>query len=69
MKFQSNGMTLKELKNYEHALEEVKYQCKCGHKVVIPKWVDKQICSWCKNYVFKDKKQEFEYRLRGKLKK
>ena len=35
--------------------DKVKYMCKCGHRVVIPKWVDKMPCDWCGNYVFKTK--------------
>lgn len=45
--------------------DDKEYQCTCGHKVVIPEWVDKQCCSWCGNYVFKSKKDEFKYRMKG----
>lgn len=69
MSLQSNGMTFRELKKYDIALEEVKVKCKCGHKVIIPKWVDRNLCSWCKHYVFRDKKVEFEYRVKEKLRK
>ena len=48
-------------------LSKVKYRCRCGHKVIIPKWVDKQLCDWCGNYVFKSKKDEFEYRMKERL--
>lgn len=48
--------------------EKVKYICKCGHRVVIPKWVDKQLCDWCGRYVFKDKKSEFKYRIKEAIK-
>ena len=41
---------------------------KCGHSVIFSKF-DKAICSWCKHYVFKDKKTEFEYRLKESIMK
>ena len=49
--------------------DKVKIQCKCGHKTVIPMWVDKQICGWCGKFVFRDKKKEFEYRMKEQLKR
>lgn len=35
----------------------------CGHSLHFAK-VEKKICTWCGNYVFKDKKAEFEYRIK-----
>ena len=62
-------LTVKEFERLTDELDKVKYKCsKCGHKEIIPKWVDKQICSWCGSYVFKDKKEEFKYRLKEKMK-
>ena len=55
-------LTDKEYKHLTDEYDKVRYQCSCGHKVVIPYNVDKQLCSWCHNYVFKDKKDEFKYR-------
>ena len=69
MAFQGNSMNFKEIKSYDSALEEVKVRCKCGHRVIIPYWVDKQLCNWCKSYVFRDKKIEFEYRMKEKVKR
>lgn len=37
----------------------------CGHSVHFAK-VDKKICSWCGNYVFKNRKVEFDYKLKSK---
>ena len=68
MSFQSN-LTFRELQNYDKSLENVKFKCKCGHRTVIPKGIEKQICSWCGHYVFRDKKVEFEYRMKERLKK
>ena len=37
-------------------------KCDCGHTVFMGRQ-DKKICSWCGKYVFKDKKEEFKYRM------
>ena len=52
-------------------LEDVraKNKCKCpncGHTLLFNK-PDKVICRWCKHYVFKNKKVEFEWRLRESI--
>lgn len=62
-------LTPKEFKRMTEEYDKVKFTCKCGHRVVIPKWVDKQICGWCGQFVFKDKKKEFEYRMQEKMKR
>ena len=61
-------LTNKEYDRMTKEYSKVKYQCKCGHKVVIPNWWNKNICKHCGRYVFKNKKDEFEYRLKEKLK-
>lgn len=61
-------LTDKEYKRQTEELDKVKYRCSCGHRVVIPDKANKQLCSWCHKYVFKDKKDEFEYRLKEKMK-
>ena len=61
-------LTIKEFKRMTDEYEKVKYICRCGHRVVIPKWVDKQLCDWCGRYVFKDKKTEFKYRIMEAIK-
>ena len=62
-------LTEKEFERMTEEYDKVKYTCKCGRRVVIPEWRDKEVCSWCGMYVFKDKKAEFEYRLKERLKK
>lgn len=61
-------LTIEEYDRMQEEYDKVKYKCKCGHKVVIPNWVDKQVCGWCGKYVFKNEKDEFKYRMRGLLK-
>lgn len=34
----------------------------CGHTMFLGR-KDKKVCTWCGRYVFKDKKEEFMYRL------
>lgn len=61
-----------DTKEYKRKTEEyakVKYECKCGHRVIIPQWVDKQICHWCGHYVYKNKKDEFKDRINSAFKK
>lgn len=41
---------------------------KCGHGVHFFR-VEKTVCKWCGNYVFKDKKSEFEYKFKAKKNK
>ena len=59
----------KEFKRQTAEYDKVKYCCECGHRVVIPYWRDKGLCTWCHNYVYKDKKLEFKERLRSELRK
>lgn len=42
-------------------------KCKCGHSVAILNETGVAECSWCRNLVFKDKKTEFEYRMKQNL--
>lgn len=60
-------LTKQEYDRMTTEYSKVKYLCKCGRKVVIPSWVDKQLCDWCGRYVFKSKKDEFEYRMKEKM--
>ena len=44
--------------------QKSKITCPCGHRVLISTRKDRMICSWCKNYVYKDKATEFRYKMR-----
>ena len=48
-----------EFQRLSNEYNKIKIQCKCGHKVIVPMWVDKQLCSWCGHYVFRNKQMEF----------
>lgn len=55
-----------EIIRYEE-LQKYRVKCKCGHTNYIANKTNKCICSHCHNLVFKDKKTEFEYRLKQNL--
>lgn len=61
-------LTAEEFSRMSTEYDKVKYQCRCGHKVIIPARVDKQLCSWCGRYVFKNNQEEFKYRIKEKIK-
>lgn len=61
-------LTNEEFKKLTNAEDKVKYTCKCGRRVIISSQKDKEICSWCGNYVFKNKKDEFKYRVKERIK-
>jgi predicted SprT family Zn-dependent metalloprotease len=58
----------KEFQQRAREYDKVKYMCKCGRKAIIPKRLNKVICDWCGNYVFKTKKDEDIYRIKQKIK-
>ena len=43
----------------------------CGNRVHFYAFErqDRQLCDWCGRYVFKDKKSEYDYRMKELLKK
>lgn len=61
-------LSKKEFDRQSDEYDKAKYKCKCGHRVIIPEWESKQLCSCCKKYVFKNKKEEDLYRIKERLK-
>lgn len=60
----------KEFERGMHTRQQHKYVCKhCGHKQLITSYMDKTLCDWCKNYIFKNEKDEFKFRMQERLKK
>lgn len=45
------------------------YKCKCGHSVEIRPYIKKALCHWCNKWVFKNKKDEFKFRLEEQRRK
>ena len=62
-----NNSFIETPKKYSAAINKIKIQCKCGRKVVVPVFVDKQLCSWCGHYVYRNKCLEFKEKLRMKM--
>ena len=59
----SNSLSFKEVETLHEYFQTNKITCKCGHRVFVTKEKGRIICSWCGNYVYRDKKQEFRERL------
>ena len=43
------------------------YKCKCGHSVTIRPVSEKALCRWCGKWVFKNKQDEFKFRMKEKI--
>lgn len=54
-------------KKIDKVAEQNRYYCHCGHSVVILPNEKKVFCSYCGHWVFKNKKDEFMYRMKEKL--
>lgn len=54
-------------KKYAEMLSKGRKKCNCGHTIMFPSCVDWVLCGWCGNYVFKDKKTEFQYRMKERM--
>lgn len=52
-----------------NVISKHKYQCKhCGRKEVIRFDQDKKICTHCGNYIFKNEKEEFKFKMERLMK-
>lgn len=54
--------TFKQDTKIFNSIAKCKVKCTCGHS--IPTTKPKVICSWCGNYVYKDKRLEFKEKLK-----
>lgn len=63
----NNWLSLKEITQLYEEKQKFRVLCKCGHTNYIANKTGRCICSHCKQYVFKDKQTEFEYRLKENL--
>lgn len=62
-----NYLTNNEIKKIYDEQQKFRHKCNCGHTVYIANKLGVAECSYCHNLVFKDKKSEFEYRLKQNL--
>ena len=61
-------MSIKDDKALEE-YEKLKVRCKCGHRTVMPVYVDKTTCSYCGRTVTNNTKAYFVYKLRKEIRK
>ena len=54
----------KEIEKQAKFYTNNRIKCKCGHSVLVTSKSGKQLCSWCKRYVFATPELEKEYRLK-----
>lgn len=59
-------LTFKELEKLNSERSNSRVLCKCGHSLLMSNRSNKTICSYCHNFVFKTKKDEFIYRMKEK---
>ena len=48
-------------------LEESRVKCKCGHSVNFINKIPYVECSYCHNLIFRNKKCEFDYKIKRKV--
>jgi len=60
-------MTNREIEKEHELATKNMVKCTCGHSLFIRNKYGREICSWCNNWVYKDKKTEFMYKMKEKL--
>jgi len=65
----SKNEKIENPKKYHEAISCIKYRCKCSHTIIIPSFVDRQLCDHCGHWVYRTPKLEFEYKLREEMRK
>lgn len=58
----SNG-AMESIKKIHYERTKNTIKCKCGHSIPMRPCVKSVICNWCGCRVFRDKKEEFKYKL------
>lgn len=65
-------LSIQDDSNLENAKRQMKVSCPyCKHKISFYAYerAEKKLCDYCKRYVFKDKRKEFEYRLKEQIRR
>lgn len=60
-------LKLDEVQKLYENMQPFRHICKCGHTVYVSNKTGRTECRNCHNLVFKDKKTEFEYRMKREL--
>jgi len=64
IRIENDRETIQE-KNKRYSVNNVKCKCGCSNYVL----GDKEICRYCKRYIFKSSKDEFKFRFKEQMKK
>lgn len=64
-----SSLSNKDIIKYCDITSKGRVKCKCGHTVIMPPHQDKKLCYWCNSFVFRNKKAEFEYRMKESMHK
>lgn len=67
LKYSTTGRKKTKEEIIDSYYSQFKVKCKCGHVVVISPINTKKLCSFCGNYIYRDKKDEFKERMKEKL--
>lgn len=67
---ENNYLTNRELLKKEKIATDYGVKCAhCGHRMLITNRFDRVICTWCGNWIYRNKKAEFRYRIEKEMKK
>ena len=62
-----NYLTNKEIIKQQQVSADNTVKCKCGHSVVITNRFGRVLCNWCGQWVYRDSKIKFKYKLMEEL--
>lgn len=59
-----NNAFIEDPIRYSREMLKLKYKCRCGHSVIIPVGIKRQICHWCGHWVYADEKMKFREKFK-----
>lgn len=62
-------MTFREVEKIHKMYTKNSIKCKCGHSISFSSCEERKLCSWCGNFVYKNKRDQFKYDLTKELNK
>lgn len=60
--------TFKQLEKEHDVFQNYVVRCPCGHSLIFTSKKDRILCNWCGQYVYKDKKAKYKYKMKELLK-